>query len=572
MIILSLHGGHNASVAIVCDEGGQLRCWCVESERIDRIKMSCGCKRYNEEDFSPAAKSRWIRTEKSDLSMLTDHILSEADVRIEAIDLVVLSQNTALERLPAALSKIPKTFVSHHKAHAALSFYTSDFEEALVVVCDGSGEKCEDGFETQTAWSCSGRHMRQLLGTYKRSTYNMGIGNAYELYTYWLGYGYNGCGTTMALASFGRENPMPSEQIFRFSPNGDVFLNLDFINVASHVAKTGYKKQGTMAYNQDHERMIRSIALPEGYRLRNYGEPSVQGDFVRMAADIQHATEQAVLFYVEHALNHAPEHRHLCMGGGIFLNCNLNSKLRELPWVEDIHVPTAPGDGGLALGAALAAYFEDHERCKVCQTAYIGTEVHEVALNKGDIVYAERPDNIYRVTAQLLADGKLVGWCQGRAEFGPRALGHRSLLADPRNKETPNRINQMLKHREPFRPFAPAVLEEKYKEYFDGPLPIPFMLETRQILDEKVSIIPAVCHVDHSARVQVVVKEHCPEFHALLEEFYALTGVPVLVNTSLNRNGEPIVDSGEDALVLLRKGMIDALVIADQIYFLKKEG
>ena len=249
----------------------------------------------------------------------------------------------------------------------------------------------------------------------------------------------------------------------------------------------------------------------------------------------------------------------------------MNSILRDLPWVKNIHVPTAPGDGGLALGAALAAYFEKKELCKVPQTAYIGTDIKNTKLKTSDSIYEKTPDDIYIETAKLLADGKLIGWCQGRAEFGPRALGHRSLLADPRRKDTPDRINQMLKHREPFRPFAPAILKEKFSEYFEGTLPIPFMLETRQVCPQKRLQVPAICHIDGSARVQVVSRNNCPEFYKLLKMFDSITGVPILVNTSLNRNGEPIVDSSDDALKLLRKGLMDALVINNKIYFLKQK-
>ena len=570
-MILSLHGGHNASAALIQQVDNKVHAWCIESERIDRIKMSCGCVRYYGDDFSPKAKSEWIRTKKTDLSMLIDHVLNEANAKYKDIELIVLSQNTEIERIPPEIRHLPVQYVQHHQAHAALAFYTSSFEEAIVVVCDGSGEKLDDGFEIQTAWSCQGTEMRQLLGTYKKSTYNMGIGNAYELYTYWLGYGYNGCGTTMALASFSQSDPIPTQKVFTFHENGDVFLNPQWADVANHVINTGYVKHGTMAYNQEHENMLRAIRLPEGYRLRERSEPSVKPEFIRMAADIQHATEEAVIFYIEKARSCAPQHHNLCMSGGTFLNCNINSKIRNLPWVNDIYVPTAPGDGGIALGGALAVYFMSHARCPVEQTAFIGTAIKNVEPTTNDVIRMERPQNIYQVAAQLLAQGKLVGWCQGCAEFGPRALGHRSLLADPTKKEIPEKINNRLKHREPFRPFAPAVLQERYSDYFEGELPIPFMLETRQIRPEMVDVIPAVCHGDHSARVQVVSAMNCPEFYTLLKEFESITGTGVLVNTSLNRNGEPIVDSGEDALVLLRRGMMDALVINDCIYYQRKE-
>ena len=570
-MILSLHGGHNASAALVEERDGRVVSWCVESERIDRVKMSCGCERYDGEDFSPQAKSAWIRSHKRDLTFLAEHVLAEAGAGPDQIGQVVLSQNVEPERLPAWLAGKPVCRVPHHQAHAALSYYTSGFSDALVIVCDGSGERLEEGFETQTAWSCEGGQMRQILGTYKRNTYQMGIGNAYELYTYWLGYGYNGCGTTMALASFDRGTPLAADRLFRMSENGDVFLNPDLINVEEHVKRCGYQKQGTMAYNQAHEAMLRSVPLPEGYRLRERGETSVQPAFIRMAGDIQHGTETAVLYYLDCARKKAP-HSRVCLSGGTFLNCNLNSRIRALPWVEDIHVPTAPGDGGLALGGALAVYFSDHPLCPVEPTVYIGSRVKPVLLSEGDSLTARRLTDRYETAAELLAQGRLVGWCQGRAEFGPRALGHRSLLADPGRTETPDRINARLKHREAFRPFAPAVLEERFSDCFEGEMPIPFMLETRQVRPAWRERIPAVCHVDGSARVQVVSEKNCPEFYRLLKAFEKRTGLPVLVNTSLNRNGEPIVDSAEDALRILRKGMLDCLIVEDVYYGRKEEG
>lgn len=567
MAILSLHGGHNASASIIRDEKGKIKCWCIESERIDRIKMSCVCDRYTGDDFSPKKKSEWILSKKTDFSNLIQHIMDESGVTYEEIDKIVLSQNTDIKRLPYKFLYKPIEYVSHHKAHAALAYYTSKFDDALVIVCDGSGEKVDDGYETQSAWSCSGSKIEKIMGTYKKNTYNMGIGNAYELYTYWLGYGYNGCGTTMALASFDEECGKYDKGIFQFSTNGDVFLNKQFVDVESHVKKIGYVKKGTMAYNQEHEKAMRSIELPRGYRLRNYNDNSVQKEFIIMASDIQHATEKAVTYYLDFAHKKKTMHKSVCLAGGVFLNCNLNSKIREEEWVDDIYVPTAPGDGGLSLGGALSVYFASHERCPIYQTEYIGTKIKKLSLENRDDICAKVYDNIYEETAKQLAEGKIVGWCQGRAEFGPRALGHRSLLADPSKQDIPMYINNKLKHREAFRPFAPSVLEEKYYEYFEGEMPIPYMLETRKIRDAKIAEIPAVCHIDRSARVQVVSKDNCKELYCLLKEFDKITNIPVLLNTSLNRNGEPIVDSAEDAAKLLSKGMIDLLVIDDTMYF-----
>lgn len=569
-MILSVHGGHNASAAVVGEKNGSLIIRCIEAERIDRIKMSCGCDYYSGDDFSSEAKGKWIKEHKSDLSFLIGTVLKASCCTVEDLDCLVLSQNVDETRLPNYLSGINIVRISHHLSHAALSYYTSDFDEALIIVCDGSGEKTPEGYEIQSAWYGKDNCISNLHSTSKKSTYDSGIGNAYEIFTYWLDYGYNGCGTTMALASFKDKFQSNSDKIFTLNENGDIFVNKDFFDLHQHVESTKYVKEGTAAYNKTHEDMIRSVKLPTGYKLRKRPENSVQDVFVHMANDIQKATENAVLKFIDFSIDHCNDFKgNVCMGGGTFLNCNLNSKIRNMSRVTDIHVPTAPGDGGLALGAALYYYFSDKPKCKIGSTAFIGNEIDSPLINSDIISCKKMGVEIYNIAAKLIAKGNLVGWCQGKSEFGPRALGHRSLLADPGNMKSPERINRMLKHREAFRPFAPAVLESEYSKIFEMPYPIEYMLETRIIKEKWRSIIPAVCHIDNSARVQVVNEENCKEFYRLLSEFFKITDIPVLLNTSLNRNGEPIVDKFEDAIELLKRNMMDYLVVNDTIYYLK---
>lgn len=568
-MILSIHGGHNASIAIVFKREKNVACYSIEAERFDRIKMSCCCERYIGNDFSPKTKSKWVELYKTDFNDLINALLLEAGVRPEEISEVILSQNTALDRLPKWVLEKKISTVTHHLAHAALSYYTSPFDEAVAIVCDGGGEIYEDGIEITTSWVCKENRIVPLLQTRKKDMYSMGIGNAYELYTYWLGYGYNGCGTTMALASFATEEPLDVREIFHFSQKGDIYLKKEFIDVRKHIEAMGYKKQGTAAYNQEHEQVMRSLPLPKNYKLREYKEASVKPEFIRMANDIQNATEKAVCWYIHHVLKRHSS-KYLCLSGGTFLNCNLNTLIREMEEVRDIHVPCAPGDGGLALGGALYKYFESNPKCPVEYSPYIGAKIQTVKHVNGNF-HMEKQENIYQYTAQKLTEGNLIGWCQGRAEFGPRALGHRSLVADPRNIDTPNKINKMLKHREPFRPFAPSVLEEHFHECFEGSMPLPYMLETRKVRSTWLGKIPAVCHVDYSARVQIVREQDSPEYAKLLRAFFRLTGVPILVNTSLNRNGEPIVDRADDALAILEKKMIDKLVIGNVVYTIVNE-
>ena len=569
-MILSIHGGHNASASLITKKDGEIKSWCVEAERVDRIKMSLGCEKYEGSDFSSSAKSKWIINKKSNFSLLLKRLFSEAGITEADVDIIVISQNTDVSRIPKDLSSKKVIKIPHHLAHAALSFYTSNFEEALVVVCDGEGELTDKGYETQTAWKFDSKGYTELMATYKKDHYEMGIANAYEIYTYWLGYGYNGCGTTMALASFSNKHTEIADNLFVEDEHNNIFVNKKIIDLQGHVKKVNYVKKGTVAFNQDHEKMKRSISLPPKYKLRYSPDPSIKNEFIMMAADIQYATEKAVISYIEKARKMVSSEC-ICMGGGTFLNCNLNSKIRELPGVKNIHVPTAPGDGGLSLGAALAYYFSYNEKCKVADTAFIGCSIVPIKPNDSDSITYIKIANISQKAAELIADGNLVGWCQGRAEFGPRALGNRSLLADPRTMKSHTRINEMLKHREAFRPFAPIVLEEHYSECFEGVLPIPYMLETRIIKEQWREKIPAVCHVDNSARVQIVNSQNSPKLNELIEAFFRLTDVPVLINTSLNRNGEPIVNDAVEAIELLRKGMLDYLIIGDYLYFQKEK-
>lgn len=569
-MILSIHGGHNASASLITKKNGEIKSWCIEAERVDRIKMSPGCERYEGNDFSAAAKSKWIINKKSDFSLLLKRLFIEVGITEADVDIIVISQNTDVRRIPRELSNKNIIKIPHHLAHAALSFYTSNFREALVVVCDGEGELTDKGYETQTAWKFDSKGYTKLMATYKKDHYEMGIANAYEIYTYWLGYGYNGCGTTMALASFSSEHSEIADNLFVKDEYNNIFVNKNVIDLQEHVKKQNYVKKGTVAFNQEHEKMMRSISLPTRYKLRYPPESSINNDFITMAADIQYATERAVISYIENVRKIFPSD-FICMGGGTFLNCNLNSKIRELPGVKDIHVPTAPGDGGLSLGAALAYYFSCNEKCKVADTAFIGCGIIPTKPNDSDSITCIKLSDIAQKAAKLIADGNIVGWCQGRAEFGPRALGNRSLLADPRTMKSHTRINEMLKHREAFRPFAPIVLEEHYSECFEGVLPIPYMLETRKIKANWREKIPAVCHVDNSARVQIVNSQNSPKLNELIEAFYRLTEVPVLINTSLNRNGEPIVNDASEAIELLRRGMLDYLIIGDYLYFQKEK-
>ncbi|MFP6581212.1 MAG: carbamoyltransferase C-terminal domain-containing protein [Candidatus Hydrogenedentota bacterium] len=270
------------------------------------------------------------------------------------------------------------------------------------------------------------------------------------------------------------------------------------------------------------------------------------------------------------ALHDRTGSKRLCLAGGVALNCSMNGRLsRESPF-EEIFVQPASGDDGIATGAALQLHhqFGDSKQNYVMKDACLGPEfgdeVIRAALKSTNQDYTT-PENVAATTAQHISDGKILGWYQGRMEFGPRALGARSILADPTNPEMKDRLNTVVKHREEFRPFAPSCLQEHAHEYFEGCDSSPFMLFVYPVVKEKRALLPAITHVDGTARVQTVSREVNERYYDTIAEFEKLRGVPVVINTSFNVMGEPIVNTPEDAIRCFLGTGIDVLVLGDHI-------
>jgi len=270
-----------------------------------------------------------------------------------------------------------------------------------------------------------------------------------------------------------------------------------------------------------------------------------------VAATVQQVLEQVSLQVIE---DMDDKTKNLCLSGGSFLNCNANAKIVKESKFKNYHIYPACGDDGTSVGSALYVSHHifgeprhDYEQKDLCYT--------------GKDYQIQEPD--YKQLAQELANGKIIGWFQGRSEFGPRALGNRSILADPRNPHTRDIINHVVKKREWFRPFAPVVLEEHYKDWFDFPIPSPYMLYTAPV--KQSDKIPAVTHVDGSARFQTINEKTNPNYYRLVKAFYELTGVPVLLNTSMNGNGEPIVETPEEANEFFNNSHLDMMVINGEV-------
>lgn len=564
MTLLGIHEGHNASVCVLKEKNDHIELFSFEAERIDRIKYSVWCDRYTGDTFSNVEKRKWIVEHTKELSELIQHSLIESDTSIEDIDDIICTQGTDCNRLPDWIVEKGYSEASHHLSHAASSYYSSDFAEALIIVCDGVGDAFDDGWEVQSVWRGIDENIYHLFSTRKKNRFDMGIGNTYQLITYFLNYGFGGCGTTMALASFGKPDADFKDTIFVKECNGDVLLNKKLIDPASYLESISFVKGKHPIFDLEYEKALREVPTPDFFSKRESNENPLNEKFTCLAATIQSATEEAVSHIIE--VHKQEKDVNLCLSGGVFLNCQMNSKLRERFNFKGFHIPTAPGDGGLAVGAVLFMYYSIyHGKLHWKYTPYIGTLIREPRFLPTDISIKET-NNLFDTVTDLIIDGKLVAWCNERAESGPRALGNRSLLASPIIPEMPDRINERIKHREAFRPFAPAVLEEEYSKWFDGVRPLDYMLEIRYIKEDKRCIVPGIVHSDGSARVQIVSQNNNPHFHNLLAAFNQKTSVPILINTSLNRRGEPIVDSADDAIKLLRMGLVDALVINNRLY------
>jgi carbamoyltransferase len=266
--------------------------------------------------------------------------------------------------------------------------------------------------------------------------------------------------------------------------------------------------------------------------------------------------------------------RNLVLSGGCALNSSFNGEVLARIGFEALYVPSAPADDGNALGAALLAWHEDSGRVPPMAggftSPFLGSQIATGALDRsvamGWTPNVRRPGgDLHREVAGMLAQGKLIGWARGRAEFGPRALGNRSILADPRPPEAKDRINDRVKRREPYRPFAPAVLHEHGPDWFEDYQPAPYMERTLRFRPSMAGQVPAVVHEDGTGRLQSVRPDWCPDFHALVSEFHRLTGVPILLNTSFNIMGKPILHSAEDALAMLHTTGLDAVVVGEYL-------
>lgn len=477
--------------------------------------------------------------------------------------------------------KVKFLFPEHHLSHAASTYYVSPFSKAAILTIDGVGEWA-------TASICSGDGAKITVLKELRFPHSLGL--LYSAFTYFLGFRVNsGEYKLMGLAPYG--DPL-SEQVKEYvntikkemidlKADGSVWLDQKYFNYA-----TGLH----MVHEDKWEKLF-------GFPLRN-PEDELQQHHCNLGLAIQQITEESVLLMAAEAKNLTGA-EYLCMSGGVALNCVANGKLLNSGIFKDVFITPASGDAGAALGAALAAYYIYFRAERILsgkmdelEGSYLGPEISDLDIRltakKYKAVY-HHFDNFTELSkeaAKIIDGGNVIGWVQGRMEFGPRALGARSIIGDPRNEEMQKKLNLKIKYRESFRPFAPSVLAEDSETYFEHIGTSPYMLfvqpvkesfrltlpanyhalTLREKLYYKRSSLPSITHIDFSARIQTVHKETNPRYHELISEFKKLTSYGVIVNTSFNVRGEPIVCTPEDAYRCFMRTEMDYLIVGNYLF------
>lgn len=571
MLILGINAYHgNASAALVAD--GKLVA-AVEEERFNRVKYAAGFPaqaiRYclaaggvtiEQVDHVAIPRNPWARLGTKLLYALRMPKFATERAKVMARfagvdEALAAAFDISPERIRARFHRI-----EHHRAHLASTFFVSPFDQAAVLSADGLGDFAS------TMWATGAGNRMQVHGAI---AFPHSLGLYYSAITQYLGFlKYGDEYKVMGLAAYG--SPANLDEFRRIvSAKGLTFrLGLDYF--------VHHRRGADMTWGDaDRTPVLGRLFSP--YMERRLGparDPAqpLEQRHRDMAATLQAALEE-VLFEMLNALHRKTQQKAICLAGGVAFNCVANGKIFERTPFEQVYVQPAAGDGGLAVGAAFHVHHQllGAPRAFVMDHAYWGPEFTAAEIRQA--VQSKIPTAEFRVselpieeltkrTAQHIADGKIVGWFQGRAEWGPRALGNRSIVVDPRRTEMKEILNRRIKHREPFRPFAPSILEEATDEFFERSYPSPFMTLAHSVRPEKRSSIPAPTHVDGTGRLQTVSRQANPLYWGLINEFGKLTGVPVVLNTSFNDN-EPIVCRPEEAIDCFLRTRMDVLAIGN---------
>lgn len=568
MIILGLNAYHADSSAAIFVDGTMIAA--TEEERFRRIKHWAGfpaqaiafCLReagvtLDQVDHITIGRDPSAKLGKKLRFLLSDPLggLKTVQMRLKNRQQIASLEKEFETHFGVAASRIkPKIRnVEHHRSHMASAFFASPFEEAAILSIDGAGD-----FTTT------------MIGVGKGSTievldsvdFPVSCGTFYTAFTQFLGFPHYGDEyKVMGLAPYGQPKYVEKvKQVLRFQSDGLFGWDDRFFKSAREVVVT---------YGEDHIPVVGN--LYSDYFTEVFGKPRGKGeeltqDHKDLAASVQRATEELLIHILSH-LHKRTGLKNVCVAGGVAQNSVANGKFIGNTGFEELYIPSAGHDAGLSMGSALYYYNQvlQQPRKPPVYSAYTGSrssnEEIEALLREKGIAYTRMEDEaLFEVVVEKLVEPGVVGWFSGRAEFGPRALGGRSILADPRNAKAKDLLNLKIKRRESFRPFAPSILKEYVGEYFEKVENVPFMEKVFPIKKEKHAIIPAVTHVDGTGRLQTVAKDVSPRYYGLIEAFRKKTGVPIVLNTSFNEN-EPIVNSPAEALDCFLRTQMDMLVL-----------
>ena len=563
--ILGLNAYHgDAAAALVVD--GRLVA-AAEEERFNRVKHCAGF---------PEQAARWCLADAGLAPSDLDHVAVSRDPRANLWPKVVRSMRHGMspryvrarianaaqirdtqgdvERALASEVRARVHNVEHHQAHVASAFFVSPFEEAAVLSADGFG----DFASTMLA---VGRGNR--FDVLDRVLFPHSLGIFYTAVSQWLGFPkYGDEGKVMGLAPYGDPAPHAARMRELVRTDGELFeLGLEYFTHPGEGVQMTWAEGTPTIGRLFSERFVRAFGSPRA-------EAELTPEHENVAAALQATLEETYLLLVRR-LAERTGMRSVCLAGGVALNAVANGRIREETAFDDVYVQPAAGDSGTAVGAAFWVWNQQlgRERGFVMEHAHTGPEYSDeecaAALRTGGFE-PERldDDRLFPEVAQRIESGDVVGWFQGRMEFGPRALGNRSIVVDPRSAEMKDVLNARIKHREPFRPFAPSILAEATGEWFEQDYPSPFMVLVYKTRPEKRRLIPAVNHVDDTGRLQTVEERFNPRYYRLIREFERLTGVPIVLNTSFNEN-EPIVMTPAEAVETFAKTRMDLLVLGN---------
>jgi carbamoyltransferase len=554
---------HDVSACLLRD--GEIA-FAISKERITRRKHDMG---FHQEVVDYCLKAEGITLDDVDLVVRNCYVLpvEELEIRLLAQDDLRGRERAQAEKSPLYLSKSNKVVtLSHHLAHAYSAFAASPFEDGAIMVVDGVGNYCADikepdqrtegvnplARESESYYKFSGSKLETLKKVWLNPVrgflsdefyYMQGLGALYSRVSSYVFADWNKCGELMGLAPYGR--PGAAKPLLEMK-NGELNIfdwGVEFNKPWFMGREPNWEKSSSMRHWED------------------------------LAWRMQDDTEK-VLLARANWLRETTGAKNLCMAGGVALNCVANGRVAREAGFENVWIQPAAGDDGIAIGCAYYGHLalQKKKRSFVMNHAYVGKEYQDEDVRAATRKWLVRlatgitqSKNISADAAKVLADGKVVGWFQGRSEFGPRALGNRSILADPRTAEMKDILNKRVKFRQAFRPFAPIVLFERASEIFEGDEDSPYMLLAKRVRPEWIDKIPGIVHVDGTARVQTVRRETNEALYNLLKEFDAITGIPVLINTSFNVKGEPIVETPEDAMRCFLTTGMDYLIMHEML-------